>query len=81
MIDYWGKQVGKKINKQDPGPRRRMLSMAAVAEQFDVSERTIRRWIAAGQLSAYRIGTRTVRLDAAEVDAIVHKVPTTRRAG
>lgn len=52
------------------------VSIAEVAEQFGLSTRTIRRYIAAGHLTAYRVGPRVIRLDVAEVEAAtrVHRV-------
>jgi excisionase family DNA binding protein len=40
------------------------ISIQEVAEQFDVSPRTIRRYIASGRLTAHRVGPRIIRLDA-----------------
>ncbi len=36
-------------------------SVHEIAEQLDVSERTVRRWIASGELVAYKLG-RAVRV-------------------
>lgn len=43
------------------------ISIAQVAEQYELSTRTIRRYIADGRLTAYRIGPRVIRLDAEQV--------------
>ncbi|WP_307787529.1 helix-turn-helix domain-containing protein [Mycolicibacterium sp. S2-37] len=45
----------------DTLPARMTIQLAA--DTFDVSARTIRRWIAAGRIKAYRLGTRTIRID------------------
>jgi len=45
----------------------RKITIAQVAEQYDVSTRTIRRYIADGRLTAYRIGPRMIRLDPDQV--------------
>lgn len=50
--------------------RRAMLSLNDVAHECNVDPRTVRRWIAAGQLKATRLGNRTVRIDPADVDAM-----------
>lgn len=41
----------------------RLSSLAQVAEAFGVSERTVRRWIADGDIVAYRLGRRQIRID------------------
>ncbi|PND54350.1 hypothetical protein CRM90_28470 [Mycobacterium sp. ENV421] len=40
------------------------ITIEQVAEQFGVSTRTVRRYIADGRLTAYRVGPRMIRLDA-----------------
>lgn len=72
----------KTVKITEPDMPRRLVRMRTVADQYDVSERTIRAWIADGLLTAYRIGPRALRLDLAEVEAlIVRRLPTARRAG
>lgn len=39
------------------------VSIQQAAETFGMSEKTIRRWISAGRLKAYRVGTRMIRVD------------------
>lgn len=55
-------------------PHRR-VSMAEAAEYAGVSTKTIRRYIAAGRLTGYRFGPRMVRVNLAEVDALLHQIP------
>jgi excisionase family DNA binding protein len=43
------------------------ISIQDVAEQFGVSPRTVRRYIASGRLTAYRVGPRLIRVDAEQV--------------
>jgi excisionase family DNA binding protein len=50
-------------------PRRRYVKVAEAAEYLQVTDRTIRQMIADGRLTAYRSGTRLVRLDLNEIDA------------
>lgn len=38
------------------------LTITEAAQRYKVNERTIRRWIATGQLNAERLGARTVRV-------------------
>jgi excisionase family DNA binding protein len=54
----------------------RTISVNEAAESLDCSPRTIRRYIASGLLPAYRMGPRLIRIDPAELDAMLHKVPT-----
>lgn len=49
--------------------------MAAAAERVGVSLPTIRRAIASGALTAYRLGPRLVRVRAADLDAWAMKQP------
>jgi excisionase family DNA binding protein len=53
-----------------------MAPIAAAAEHTGVSTQTIRRYIAAGRLTGYRVGPRLIRVDLAEVDALLHRIPT-----
>ena len=59
-------------------PRARKKTYETIAEaagRLGVSQRTIRRRIADGHLTAYRLGPRLIRLDAIEVDAILRRIP------
>ena len=44
------------------------LSIQEVADTYGVSTRSIRRYIAAGRLTAYRVGPRLIRLDPKQVE-------------
>ena len=56
---------------------RRWLSQAEAAERLGVTDRTIRNLIARGTLRGYKIrGSRMVRLDASDVDALLRPIPT-----
>lgn len=59
-----------------PAARRQYESLAEAAERTGLSTRTLRRRIAAGQLPAYRSGPRVLRVDPADVDRLMHLVPT-----
>ena len=53
------------------GQRRpQLISMTEAAARLDISTRTLRRYIAAGRLTAYRIGPRLIKIDAAELDQL-----------
>ncbi len=55
---------------------RRLEAIPHAAEYLGVSTKTIRRYIAAGRLTAYRTGPRLIRVDLADVDALLQRVPT-----
>ena len=57
-------------------PRRQFESLAQAAERTGLSTRTLRRRIAAGDLSAYRNGPRVIRLDPNDVDRLMIRIPT-----
>jgi excisionase family DNA binding protein len=42
-------------------------TMQQTADYFGVDIRTVRRWIAAGHLTAHRIGPRLIRIDRASI--------------
>jgi excisionase family DNA binding protein len=52
-------------------PRRRYVKIAEAAEYLQVTTRTVRQMVADGRLTAYRSGSRLVRLDLNEIDAAV----------
>lgn len=47
------------------------LSIAQTADQVGVCTKTVRRWIAAGDLSARRAGPRLLRVAQADLDAFM----------
>ena len=51
-------------------------SIAAAANALGVSTRTVRRYISDGRLTGYRMGPRLIRVDLAEVDALLSPIPT-----
>jgi len=61
-----------KISKPPTPP----ASIAAVAIILGCSTRTVRRYIADGRLTGYRMGPRLIRVDMAEVDALLSPIPT-----
>ena len=44
----------------------KLITVREAAEKYKVSERTIRRWVASGELKSERPGGRTVRVVVAE---------------
>lgn len=55
---------------------RRLATLNDAAEYACVSTKTIRRRIAAGDLTAYRLGPRLLRVDLDELDAALRPIPT-----
>jgi excisionase family DNA binding protein len=47
---------------------RRLAPLPDAAKYIGVTDRTLRRWIADGTLTGYRLGRKTVRVDLNEVD-------------
>jgi excisionase family DNA binding protein len=55
---------------------RRLVGIAQASEYADVHPITIRRWVAAGRVPAYRAGPRLLKIDLNELDAMLRPVPT-----
>ncbi len=56
--------------------RPKFESLASAAERTGLSVRTLRRRIAAGDLTAYRNGPRVIRLKPDDVDRLMIRIPT-----
>lgn len=56
------------------GDRPTKLTIAEVAANENVSQATVRRWIARGELRAYRYGPRLLRIDPADVTRMRRQV-------
>ena len=54
---------------------RRLASIRHAAEYADVCTKTIHRKIASGDLTAYRMGSRIVRVDLDQLDALLRPAP------
>lgn len=54
----------------------RYETIAEAAERIGVHPKTLRRRIAEGKLPAYRLGHQIVRLNPADVDALLRPIPT-----
>lgn len=64
-------------SRSAPPTTTRFVSVADAAAYADVSTRTIRRYIATGRLTGYRVGPRLVKVDLADLDdALVRPIPT-----
>ena len=55
------------------------LTITEAAARIGVNTKTVRRRIADGSLVGYRVGPRLIRLDPAEVDALLRPIPTAGR--
>ena len=57
-------------------PPKRLVPLDDAAEYVSCNERTIRRYIAAGRLTGYRVGPRLIRVDLDELEAMLRPIPT-----
>ena len=62
--------------KTNRPPSRHMISLEQAAQMIGCHPRTIRRRIAEGQLTGYRMGLRILRVDQAEVENLLLPIPT-----
>jgi excisionase family DNA binding protein len=53
---------------------RRLSSINGAAESANVSTKTIRRWIAEGRITGYRVGPRLIKVDLDELEASFRRV-------
>ena len=58
---------------RQPAGRRR-ASIGQAAEYAGVNPRTIRRYIAAGRITAYRVGPKLLKVDLEEIDRITRPI-------
>ncbi len=56
--------------------RRRYVPLQDGAAYAGVAVKTLRRWIARGDLTGYRAGPRLIRVDLNEIDAMLRPIPT-----
>jgi excisionase family DNA binding protein len=61
-------------------PAKYLLSISEAADHMGVHPETIRRYISRGDLTGYRLGPRLVRVDLAEVEAMLRPIPTVATA-
>lgn len=66
------------MNTPSGASRRHYESVGQAAARVGVSTKTVRRWIASGQLAGYRMGPRLLRVDPDDVDAMLTLIPTAR---
>jgi len=58
--------------------RRHYEPVGEAAARVGVSTKTVRRWIASGQLAGFRMGPRLLRVDPDDVDRMLTPIPTAR---
>jgi len=84
-LQYWGgaamalsQVTGRERAMTTPSQpsRRQYESVGEAAARVGVSTKTVRRWIASGQLAGYRIGPRLLRIDPDDVDRMLTLIPT-----
>jgi excisionase family DNA binding protein len=63
------------VAKNATAATRRLVGINQAAEYADVHPITIRRWISAGRVPAYRAGPRLLKIDLNELDAMLRPVP------
>lgn len=56
-------------------PPRRLLSLNEAAQALAVSPKTVRRYIAAGELEAVRLGHKTIRVKVESLDRLIDAHP------
>jgi excisionase family DNA binding protein len=55
--------------------RKQLISVEQAAAYLGLNIRSIRRYIADGRLPAYRVAGTSIRVDQADVDALIRPVP------
>ena len=55
---------------------KKYISLEQAGEILGVHPRTVRRLISAGEISGYTLGKRILRVDQAEVEAVLRQIPT-----
>ncbi|WP_420220455.1 helix-turn-helix domain-containing protein [Mycobacterium marinum] len=61
-----------KSNKFPNPPK--LIGLQEAAERCDVDYRTMRRWVASGVIGAVRVGPRLLKIDAADIEALMQPV-------
>lgn len=56
-------------------PTRRLIPLTEAAEILAVSVKTVRRYVAAGDLDAVRLGRRTIRIKTESLDRLIDAHP------
>jgi excisionase family DNA binding protein len=67
-----------KIYPRHKAQSRRWAAQAEAADYLDITPKTLRRMVATGQVTGYRMGPRLIRFDLDELDALMRPIPTTK---
>lgn len=59
----------------------RYVSLTTAAERLEMTEAGIRKFIAEGRLTGYRVGKRAIRVDLHELDALLVPIPSAKAGG
>lgn len=62
--------------QQRPAASPRVYTQREAAERLGVIERTIRKWVAQGLIRQYKLGTKSVRVNADDVDGMLKPMAT-----
>jgi len=65
------------IKRNVPVPKR-LLTIEEAAVYTALSTRTIRRWISAGDLPAFRVGPRSIRVRHDDLEQLLRPIPNAR---
>lgn len=71
----------KPTKEQTLDESKRFVRQDVAAQRWDVSVDAIRRLIAAGKITGYRLNGRIIRVDLDEVDACFKPIPTATKVG
>lgn len=66
--------------RADKSHSRRLTTLAEAGDYAGCNPKTIRRRIADGTLTGYRMGPRSIRVDLDELDAMLRPIPAAGRA-
>ena len=67
-----------KIRSQQQAQLRRWVAQDEAADYLGIDSTTLRRMVAKGQVTGYRIGPRLIRFDLEELDALMRPIPATK---
>ena len=67
-----------KIRSQQQAQLRRWAAQDEAADYLGIDPKTLRRMVAKGQVTGYRIGPRLIRFDLEELDALMRPIPATK---
>lgn len=59
----------------------RFVPLSVAAEYVSMSEAGMRKFIAEGRITGYRLGRRAIRVDMREVEGLLQPIPTAKQAG